>query len=847
MRCRSKLRRRVAALVLGLCAVITVLTLDAAAQAPTGSIGGVAADDTGAAVADVRVTVTNDASALRREVVTGPEGTFTLPLLPPGRYTLRAERDGFAARDIIGIVVSANEQVTVRVRLLVDAISEEVVVTARKREERLQDVPGSIAAASAEALQNRNIVGVTELDAFAPGLTFATNPGRFGSGPSIALRGISTQTQSAGIQDSVSIVIDGVPIARAKAGAFPDLHDTERIEVMRGPQGTLFGKNASAGVISVTTKDPADVLESDVTLGYGTYDTRTVRASVTGPFAGRRARGRASFYNTSRDGFVENIFDGSRWEADEQTGFRGKLLLTAGANDTLKIGGDFLEQNNDAGTQLPRAFLPLTLTPQYVRDSLASIAGPKNDKINTHSLGDNRHRSGGVQLQWDRALGHHTLTALGAYRTFSQRFHQGTYAWLTPLDEGDITGDTGLEQYSAEIRVASSTGRRVEYVAGAFFFDNRVDTALRDPDPGLLVVGTSNRTQRNYLNVVQSLNAAAFAEANVAVADALTVTAGLRFTHETVDVDIIGFPISDSARRAAVPLGTTTDSASADDVSWKLGGQWRFASDRMLYVSATSGFKGPGFNVNITSHGDAQPVRPETSSSVEAGVKAQFLGRRLTTNLSAFHSVFTDFQTQAGLIVAGNPNATVRLLNAGKLRTRGFETELAAALTRTTEVSVNATLIDGIFQEFKNAPCYPGQAQTTATCVGNAQDLSGSRLPNTPKWALNLFGRQDFTVPGPAPRGFATVDYSWHDSVQWDSLGSPLGIEPGYGLLGASVGLRTASDRLSVKVYGKNLTDQFHTSGIAVGTAVTHFLPVTYRRTFGIELSVFFRKPRSTP
>lgn len=403
-----------------------------------------------------------------------------------------------------------------------------------------------------------------------------------------------------------------------------------------------------------------------------------------------------------------------------------------------------------------------------------------------------------------------------------------------------------MTQASTEVRLASPLGRRWDYVAGFFLLDNGVDTGLRDPDPGLLVVGTTNRTQRNYINRVNSSNVAGFTDANVRIADRMTMTAGLRFTRETVDIDTTGLPILPASRRVGPPEGSTTDSATAGDVSWKLGAQWRFAGDGMIYGSYATGFKGPGFNTNISTHGDAQPVRPETSSSVEAGVKSQWLERRLTVNLSAYHSEFKDFQTQAGLIVAGSPNLTTRLLNAGRLSTRGFEAEFAATPTRTTEVSLNATLIDGTFKEFKNAPCYAGQAQTTDTCIGGAQDLSGKRLPNSPRWSVNLFARQDFSVPGPMRDGFVTVDYGWRDSVQWDTLGSPLGIEPGYGLLGASIGVRGAGDRVSLKVYGKNLTDQFHTSGIALGTLVTHFLPVDYRRTFGVELNITYRKPRGT-
>lgn len=853
---RSMMRIRVAWLALCLCGG-SVAPADLAAAQPaqpaaaqaaptqsgpnatgaTGAINGIATDETGAAVSDVHITVTNDATALRREITTGAEGTFTVPLLPPGEYTLRAEREGFAAHELAGIVVRVNDQTMVRVQLKVDAVNEAVVVTARKREERLQDVPASIATASAQRLTDLNLVGVTELDAVAPGLTFVTNPSRFGSGPSIALRGVSTQTQGSGVQDSVGIVIDGIVIERAKAGAFPDMSDTARVEVLRGPQGTLFGKNASAGVISITTKDPGNTFAADAGIDYGTYNTRTARASVSGPIVENKLLGRLSAYSRQRDGFVENIFDGSTWEKDDQKGFRGKFVLTPTLHDAVKLSVDFVEQTNDGGTNIIRGFTPVT--PQYVRDALGAIAGPENNRINSKSLGNNRQRSRGAALQWDRTLGQHTLTALTAVRTFDQHFHAGTYTWLTPLNDGDQTGYTDQHQYSAEIRIASPAKGRVDYVAGLFLLDNKVDTGLSDP--GTLNVGVDTRNARNQDSTVTTLNYAGFAEGTAHVTERLAFTGGLRWTRETVDMTVTGYPITPGYIRFGHPLGTTSDAATATKASWRVGGQWRLDEDRMVYASVATGFKGPGFNVNTSTLGDSQPVKPETSTSYEAGLKSQYFNRRLTLNLNAYYSTFENFQAQGGLSLPGSATTRIILLNAEQLSTHGLEAELAAALGRSTELTMNTSYIDAAFDRFTNAPCYAGQAVTApGTCVGTVQDLSGARLPNTPKWSVNLLGKHAFDIPASTWQGVATVDYSWRSNVQWHILGSPNGIEAAYGLLGASLGLRTADDRFGVKVYGKNLTDRFHTSGIVVGDVVTHFLPPDYRRVIGINATVKF-------
>jgi iron complex outermembrane recepter protein len=714
---------------------------------------------------------------------------------------------------------------------------EEVIVSARKREERLQDVPASIAAASGETLAGLNIVSVAELDMVAPGLTIATNPSRFGTGPTIAVRGISTQTQSIAIEDSVGIVIDGVPISRAKAGSFPDLSDIERVEVLRGPQGTLFGMNASAGVISLTTKDPTNAFESELSLDYGTYDSRTLSAIVSGALIEDKLLGRLSAYDKSRDGFVENIFDGSEWEADDQTGARGKLILLASPSDTFKLSGDFTEQKNDAGANIIRGFT--AVTPQYVRNSLASIAGPENDRINARPLGNNRQRAGGASLQWDHEFGDYTLTSIAAYRSYDQNAHAGTYTWLTPLNEGEQFFRLGFDQYSGEMRLASPTGRRLEYVVGAFLLDNKIDSFIHDPSTLLVQNGT--RFGRHAVSGADTLNYAAFGEANLNVTDRFTVTAGLRWTHEDVSVGITGLPIAAGLSRIGHPLGTTEDSASVDKVSWRAGAQWQFADDKMLYASGSTGFKGPAFNNNTSILGNAQETRSEVSTSFEAGLKSEFLNRRVRFNFGVYHTEFKDFQTQGGLFLPGSPLSQIVLLNAGRLVTKGVETDIAASLGESTEIILNAAYTDATFKEYRNAPCYPGAALTIPSCATNGvQDLTGTRLANTPEWNVNFIAQQELAIPRSTWRAFGALDYSWRGSVQWHNLGSPAGIEGAYGLLGASLGIRSDNDRLRFKVYGKNLTDKFHTSGIAVGEQIMQFVPPDYRRIVGAEAVVRF-------
>jgi iron complex outermembrane receptor protein len=725
----------------------------------------------------------------------------------------------------------------------------EVTVTARLRSEPLENVPGSVVAASGQTVAQLNMVSLTEISQIAPGVTFVTDPGRFGSGPAISVRGISTFTQSGAIQDSVGILLDGVPLSRAKAGAFPDLRDIDQIEVLRGPQGTLFGKNSDAGVISIKTRDPTNSFTGDGAVDYSTYNDRVFHGSVSGPLIDDKLLGIASFYSETRDGYINDIYNDTKWGNDNQLGGRAKLVYMPTSADRIKLSADYLVENDDAGTETVRSFL--STTPQYIVTALSPIVGNDNAQIDSKSVGangrpsSNLQRTGGLALQWDHSIGGYTLTSITGYRIFTQEADAGTYSWPTPLNDGDTTTGVHTTQYSSELRISSPDTGRLRYVAGAFVYHDQIRSYLYDPNPGLLVLSSTGvpnpvRQQRNWNNQAQSLNYAAFGEADYDVIQNLTLTAGFRATHENDDVIINGLPVTPGNQQTVVPLGTTTGSTNASDITWRTAGKWRFAEDKMFYVSAATGFKGPGFNTVSSILGDPQRVIPETSISYEAGIKTQFLDKRITFNLTGFYATYRNFQTQGFSLAPGTTVAQVLLSNAANLKTQGVESEFAWRVAPDTTLTANATYIDATFGSFPGAQCYATQVSGPGQCVNGEQNLTGKPLANTPKWAFNAAGRHDFAIPGVTWSGFVTADYSWHSSIQWDVLQNPLAIEAGYGLLGASVGLQSPDGKYVVKLYGKNLGDQFHTEGILVGQVIYQFLPVDYRRVIGIDLAAKF-------
>jgi iron complex outermembrane recepter protein len=844
---RSMVRIGVALLVLCACdARVDAAQATDAAHAATGTINGVATDETGAPVSDVRVMVTNDATALRREVTSDAEGTFTLPLLPAGQYTLRAEREGFAPHEIPGIVVPVNEQVTIRVALKVDAVSEEVMVTARRREESQREVPLSLVAKTGEELLRAHVFDLNELERVVPGMLYGGLS--VTATPSIFIRGVGSYSQSTGVDPSVGVAIDGVISARSSALA-GELNDIEHVEVLRGPQGTLFGRNTSAGLVSIATLDPSETWTGKVEIGTGSYDEIKAKGTVSGPLIGHSLLGRLSFFNSRRDGYLTNLTTGEKILDDRQVGGRGTFVFRPGAPMRLRLSVYGLYRRNDWSHSLMPAYSlgPLSTPSEQL---LNGIAGPTNTSVKTTGSGGIEYytKTGGATLQYDHQLGSYALSSITAYQS-----------WIWWQDWGNIgstpapfpftiknSASDYTRQWSQEVRLASPSHRRIDYVVGLYLyylhFGNTLDQMTRSNE--------TTTTYNNSLGLIDTHNYAGFGEANVRATKTLTLIAGTRWTHETKDFFSQGLPAPPGTQGVLVSSqpGITTDTALAENWSWRFGARWEPAPAHMLYASAARGFKGPGFNNLSAFLGVSQKLRPEVATTFEVGSKSAWFDGRLSTNLSVYHSRFVDMQAQGFAPVSlpiGIISFNYVLTNAGKLRTRGAELEVQGAIADGLTVNLTSAYIDAIFEDFRGAQCYTGQAQFGTGCINGQQDLTGTRLPLTPKFSGSLGLGYERAMGALPIASFVRADYSWRSAVQYSTANAPGSIEPAYGLLGATFGVHSKDGRYTVSVYGKNLTDKFHVSGLGIlapggyGTTLMQIGP-DYRRTWGTTFSVNF-------
>jgi len=680
---------------------------------------------------------------------------------------------------------------------------DEVVVTAQKRSENVQDVPLAVTAISADAIAAANINGATDIKRLATSLQYSENATVRGTG--FAVRGVGTQSFSNGLEQSVGTVVDGVVMGRNGMGD-GDLLDIERVEVLRGPQGMLFGKNASAGVVSIVTRRPTSELGAEGRISFGTYNELRADAVVNLPLSDRMAFRLAAFSNT-RDGLVKNVFDGGKLNDHKEQGFKAKFLWRS-ADDDLQVYvvADRAVRDGTCCLWTVRNAVPGSL----LAASLAAAGikpGRDNLSVNLNGGGFSRSTNSGVSVEISKDIGEFTLTSLSAWRRWVLRENADSDS--TPVAGLDLNfGRSDSDQFSSELRLASPVGRRLDYVVGLYYFD--ADLHGNNGQQGSFSLASATPVSSRYFIATNSSRSqAAFGQATLRLNQALRLVAGARYTHDEVSMDFLRsfYP---GTTPAGAPL-TLKPSTSASNTSWRVGVQFDAAPGVMAYATVSRGYKGPGFNALQGATIAAMiPVRPEIPTSYEAGIKSSLFDRRLTLNLAVFDTRFKDFQAQF-YDPSAPPLGAFIIGNAGELRARGAELEWAARPIAALTLSGGVTYNDAVYTDFKNVACW-GTPATQPGCVGGIFDASGTSLPNAPKWTYNLQARYERDLSDNLS-GFATANWYWRDEVN-DSLGDPQMVREAYGLLGGAVGVADPGGRWQASLYVRNLLDQFYSGAI---------------------------------
>jgi iron complex outermembrane receptor protein len=730
-----------------------------------------------------------------------------------------------------------------------EAATGEIVVTAQKREQSLQKVPVSVAVLSSTVLADNRISGLEQLSQVSPSINFTNSANTRGQG--LSIRGIGTLNFSDGVEPSVSTVVDGVVIGRSAASFF-DFNDIERIEVLRGPQGTLFGKNSSAGALNVVTGKPdLDTSSLSASASYGTFNDVRLKASASAVLDQGRAALRLSGFRSTADGIITNTVNGQKLNGNNSWGLRGKLLFKPSDVTSIYLIGDYGESNRNCCTSTVRSVLPTTT--YYNGQTRAALLasqtlGPINRQVTIDGDYFNRQKTGGASVEINTELGGQTITSITAYREF--RVFDNNDPDLVPLPVVSLNNALQKQkQFTQELRLTSPAGKTIEYVLGLYYFWQDVTT--RTQVKGNLTVNLpagqylGNQVDRD----ITTKNVAAFGQLTGHLTDTLSLIGGFRLTSEQA-VAHFNRTVLPGALAAMPSLGgpayvTPTLKATDTDFSYKLGIQYQASPDVMAYASYTRGYKGPALNLlnNLTAatvNAGLAVLKPEIARNWEIGLRTTLFDRKLTLNATGFYEMFTNFQAQTYSAVL----TSFQLTNAGKLVTKGAEIEAILRPMNGLSLSGNLAFTDTEVRGLV-VSCYPGQTAALG-CVTSRQDVTGEALTNAPKWAysLNASYRTDI---GDNLRGGANLSFTYRSRTLF-SFRDPNTAQPGYGLLNGRLSIETQDGRYSLAVFGKNLTNKHFATLIgtglldtsATGAGYTQLLTPDAFRTFGVEAAVHF-------
>ncbi|MFM2372113.1 MAG: hypothetical protein RIS85_1835 [Pseudomonadota bacterium] len=719
----------------------------------------------------------------------------------------------------------------------------EIVVTAQKREQNMQDVPVAVTALTGETLTNRNVATVADLPRLAPSLTLTQ--GNVPTNNSLNLRGIGTIAFSTAIEPSVAVIVDDVALLQ-QAQAFSGLSDIARIEVLRGPQGTLFGKNASAGAINIVSKGASDVFTGSVTGTATTDDEFRVDASLAGPIAEGVGFRINAFYG-DRKGYIRNLQDGSRLNNDKSYGFRGRLELTPA--DGVKIdliGSHSISESNGFARTFRAVPTGAAIFGTPLTSSLVGITpGEDNYSVRLDKPLFNKSKQTTVSGRASFDLGFADLVSVTSYQDWRFQFNEDfdyTNATVLGIPGGIVAGSTyHATQFAQELRLVSPSTGDFSYVLGLFYSDGKTDRSFeRGPSGPVVAKWASRSSTQSY---------AAFGQATYDLSETTHIDAGLRFNHEKIAATFQNLvtpatPPANNATCLTTCVGEATDSV----VTWKTSLRQDLSDAVMVYGSFARGYKGQGFDIStgFNPRRAANPVRPETSDAFEIGLKSRFLDNKVQLNIAAFLSNFRDFQAQSGQLLPDN-TVLLTLNNVGRVRTRGVEVELTARPVPALTFDTAFSFVDAKIVEFPGAQCYTGQ---TTGCVDldgagpstvTGQNLAGKRLPNAPRFKFNFGANYDIALPSLPFDAFVQADFTYQSKVNFDLLGNPATFQSGYGLVNGSIGI-DQNDRggLRVALFVNNLLDKRYASNVSIASGgstglLSQALDRKSQRYFGIR------------
>ncbi|MCW1429015.1 TonB-dependent receptor [Novosphingobium sp. JCM 18896] len=735
---------------------------------------------------------------------------------------------------------------------------EEIVVTAQHRQERLQDVPIAVSAVTASALRESGVDTTRDLPQIIPSVQFTR------SGPSglFFVRGVGTTNAAAGEEGANAVYVDGVYMADL-GQTINYFNNIERVEVLKGPQGTLFGRNATGGLVHVITREPGDEWVLDGDFGYANYETVSARAYVAAPITEGLSADIAVTRYHQNEGWGRNLTRGDKNFIQDYSGIRSKIVARPTDRIKLILSGDYLEnRDNPVGWRIADGTIGTGLSrgPDVPGTPAGAVVADDHDTT-ANDLALTKQRIYGGSFTGEFDLGFATLTSVSAYR--NTRTNSDFDVDGGPISLIRIQFLSGMKSFQQEVRLASTGSGPLQWQFGGFYLNTKANNTS-------FFSGGAFGTARgqDVRAKLDSNSYAAFGEATYAITPTTKLTGGIRYTEDRRSFDASQFTIL--ANGTALPGGTVTNPSGQpltapgiqrtklkyNQVTWRAALRQELTPDISVYASANRGFKSGSYSLQNPLN---DPYLPQTIMAYEIGFKSELFDRRLRLNLAAFHYDIDDYQVRSA--AAANPGSSL-VLNAATVKVDGVEFEFEAKPTDNLRLFGGATWLNsrygtfgGAGQNFQAPIVYPVIAGQTAaatcpaalrgtrnpgvvpaggvwtggyvTCFG---DASGNKVSNAPDFAAS-FGAT-YTVPlGDERELRLTGLYAFNSGYYFEP--DNIAKQDEYHLLNASIEYRS-SEHLGVEIWGRNLTNtDYAVQKITTGTGTTQSngAPRTYGAT----------------
>jgi iron complex outermembrane receptor protein len=693
---------------------------------------------------------------------------------------------------------------------------QEIEVTATKLGSTdLQQTPLAISAFSADQLGQSVTFNIQDMARFTPSL----NISQVTANPAIALRGVGTNNVGNGSDPDVTMQVDGIYIARP-AGQTNDFLDVSRVEVLRGPQGTLYGRNAIGGTINVISQAPSDTFSAQEVLNVGNFGLVQDQAYVNGALIPGTLQASVAVNYLRHDDYQENIVPGAQSGVNNGDHGGGRVQLRYEPTD-------YIDATTRADWTVLREDLALAynLFTPYAKSPLVNTILGNYTEVAINSPSTNSTDTGGVSEDINVAFNDDlSLKSLSGYRIM--RFSIFTDNDGTPLNS--ILGHQAENEHqiSQEFDLTGKHGP-IEAVGGLYYFteDDTSDVYAKILGP---------KQERHSTPSTNTQSVAVFGQGTFHITPEFSVTAGLRYTSEkkTMDDTYQSFSLASGVSNPGFPVifAVTRHFSSTTP---KFGLDWQIDPNVLTYFSVTKGYKSGGMNYAASSLATAS-FSPESLWSYEAGLKSEWLDRRVRANLTVFHYDYTNLQVQ-GALAPG----VVEIANAASAKIDGLETELSAKVTSAFRVDANVSLLDARYTSFPGA-AVPGALQPFE--VGNSRynpvegtyDASGNYLNQAPRVSGTVAGQYDWSV-GSGATVYARVEEYYQTRVYYDPSNSPLQSQGAYATLNTSVGFVSKDGHWRTQLWAKNLADKHY----IIATLANGVEPAGIAappRTFGVRV-----------